>query len=188
MKVPAITLAIVVCSSSWMLPVVLSATNSCDIEKEQLEDEYVRAIESVCNASRMNFEGTFVFVESGLWPVPNYFLPRVDASPDLSFSSLDILTGTDPARILRGALRISNRTETKYDGDLMLVDSDAIDYLVEACGVNASLFQYEVELPLAGQRIRVFELHFNRTIIAIRDFDNRMIDAMTLAFARLNCY
>lgn len=187
MKVPAIAIAIVACVSTLLWSLDVSARTPCDIEKGQLKDEYIRGIVGVCNASRMDFEGTFAFVESGLWPVPNYFVLRADASPDLIFSSMDILTGTDPERILRGALRISTRMETKYDGDVTLVESDSIDVLVEECEVHASLVEYEVELPLAGQRMKIFELHINRTIVTIRDFDHRMLDAMALAFVRLNC-
>ncbi|MGY6555446.1 MAG: hypothetical protein ACXIUM_13095 [Wenzhouxiangella sp.] len=188
MKSSVMAIAVVAFATNWIWSIDVFAATPCDIEKRQAKDEYSRSIADVCNASLMDFKGTFAFVESGLWPVPNYFVLRVDSSPDLNFSSMDILTGSDPLGILRGALRISTRMETKYDGEMTLVESDSVDVLTKDCRVDASLFEYEVELPLADQRMNIFELHINRTIIAIRDFDHRMINAMVLAYVRLNCH
>lgn len=163
------------------------AGSACQFAHDQVMDEYTRSIMEVCGSSRSGFEGTFAFIEAGLWPIPNNFVLRVDSSQDLTFSSMEILTGYDPTRILRGSLRVSLRKETRYAENAQLISSEAVEALGRECGFVTSLFHYKRVLPLLDQAMSIFELHVNETTIAIRDVDQRMIDAMVLAYVRLNC-
>lgn len=171
----------------FMLANTAFAVSTCQFTNDQLMDEYTRSIMEVCGSSPSGFQGSFAFIEGGLWPIPNNFVLRMDSSQDLTFASMEILTGHDPARILRGSFRVSLRKETRYAANAKLIRSESVEALGRECNFVTSLFHYERALPLLDQTMSIFELHVNETTIAIRDIDQHMIDAMALAYTRLNC-